>query len=796
LQFVAPSGTFTVSTGIGTVTGAIVAATGQGTPGSQAVTISTTSGSFATGVACISDQYAFEMVNLTAASSTSITASFRRPHLAGAVLLQGGTCGWGIAMNADTTQVNGTTIRVLIPMLGSPDSAHTYVNTFIGANYFGEGSAWAYNSDSASATYSSATGMVTVTGNFTFNYSSNAAGGLGSIYGQSLTIAGSSDPNYNGTYPVTVTSAGSFTYTPTSAPTATSETGLTVTECNCTFTMYPRAEVLTVYNTTTKQVDGTLTLEPNTVAWASGDTVEVPHWHQPLVNDTHDFVTMYTPQSAVYGRGYRFGGTVTGDLHGFDLRNTGELSQYQGYGGWHAPPNTAQYIQGWWNTTFTVPNAPKTTLFNVGCKPDTTNLATGVSNHDGCTKWDAAYSLMQLEANVSGTETANAAQFNFNPTANNFSFLNTGTPCVSTIGEAVGTVSGTSYGGIAINNYSPCALFTPGLVLGSASTPLTAQTGTSGTVVTSTAPTVSGATLNGTTTVPASQTLTVAGTLNITGTCTGCNVSVPGSSGQFLMSNGANGFASPVGSTGTGSVMLSASPTTTGTLTAASIAASGTSTFAGSSNFNGPVSFNYASAAAYFNAPFFLRPQGTATSTTNYPSNYGYYQASVWTGTTACNPAASPIFSASASAWTFVWSVTSRSGCSGITPSAITDDHTGFADGVKVTHLLSGGAGTLTAAAGSGAGMGATVNLSNASDVKGMITVTAGSAAASSSAIATVTFGTAYGSAPVCSVTPASASAMGTYYVPAATTASFSLNSGTAPLVSGTTYTYSYLCLD
>lgn len=621
-QFVAPAGTFNPSTGIATITAAIVAPAGQGTPGVQTVSITTNSGRLVPGVACVTDRQAFEMVNLTAASTTSLTASFRKPHLAATLVMQGGTCGYGIAINADTTQVIGNTVRVLLPMLGSPDSAHTYINTFIGGAYFGEGSAWNYQTlTGANATYSSATGLVTVTGNFGFSENDGPQGpGLfGNIYGQDLTITGGTDPNYNGTYPVTIVATNTFTYTPSAPPSSSSGT-LTVTECNCTFTMYPRAEVLSVYNTVTKQVDGTLGLEPNSVAWASGDTIEVPHWHQPDINDTHDAISMYTPQAEVYGRGYNYNGMVSGDLHGFDLRNNGAVGQYLGFGGWHTPPNTAQYVDGWWNRDITYNFAPNEAILDVGCKPSTPG------NGDGCSKFDAAYSIGEFK-----TAANTMARFNFDPNANNFTFAN-GYPCSTVIGTSVGTTNGTTVGGLAIiGAATTCDLLTRGLVL-NGGTALNGQTGTGSNVVTDTAPaiaspTLSSAVLNGGT-VPAGQTLTISGTLNITGTCTGCN-----------------------------------------------------------------------------------------------------------------------------------------------------------------------GGGTPTVASGSGAGTGATVSLSNATNAKGIVNLTAGTSPASPGTIATITFVPAYSSTPVCTVTPSSASAIGTFYSAPASASAFTLNASATALTAGATYTYSYTCL-
>jgi len=615
LQFVAPAGTFNPSTAVGTTTAAIVASTGQGTPGVQTVPISTSSGVLVPGAACITDVQAFEMVNVTAATSTALTASFRKPHLSGSVFTQGGTCGYGISLNADTIVLGGTTFRVLIPMIGSPDSAHTYVNTFNGGAYFGEGSAWRYDTlSNVTASYSSSTGLATITGNFGFLENQ---GSFGNIYGETLTVSGASDSHYDGTYPITITGNGAFTYAPSVAPSSASATGITVTECNCTFTMYPRAEVLSVYNSTTKQVDGTLGLEPNNVAWTSGDTVEVPHWHQPAVNDTHDAISMFTPQAQTYGRGYNYHGTVTGDLHGFDLRNDAPANEYLGFGGWHTPPNTAQYIEGWWDRDFTINNAPNDGILVVGCKPSTPG------NSDGCTNINAAYNIGEF-SNAAGA----SSTLSFDPNGNNFTFYNS-YPCSTVIGSSVGTSNGTTLGGLAVNGYpTTCGIFTTGLLLNGGGE-LTGQTGTGSEIVTNTAPTISSATLTG---------------------ATLSSSSVP--SGQSF--------------------------TVSGTLAASHIVGSG-------------------------NAP--------------------------------------------------------------------------------------------AALAGMGAGTGSTVTLSSATDLSGTVTVKAGTSPASNGTIATITFAVAYAAAPVCMVTPASVSAVGTFYSAPATVSAFTVNAGTTALSAGITYVYNYLCM-
>ena len=48
------------------------------------------------------------------------------------------------------------------------------------------------------------------------------------------------------------------------------------------------AEVLSVMNPANKRVDGTMTLAPNTVAWAANDPVEQPHYYQQKVGPNAD----------------------------------------------------------------------------------------------------------------------------------------------------------------------------------------------------------------------------------------------------------------------------------------------------------------------------------------------------------------------------------------------------------------------------------------------------------------------------------------------------------------------------
>jgi len=91
-----------------------------------------------------------------------------------------------------------------------------------------------------------------------------------------MAVSGVSDSSYNGSFQVTSIAGNTLTYV-SNGPDSTS-TGGTVSLLTGGYVLYPMAEVLSVYNPTTKSVDGQLTLAANTVAWAAGDAVEIPHY--------------------------------------------------------------------------------------------------------------------------------------------------------------------------------------------------------------------------------------------------------------------------------------------------------------------------------------------------------------------------------------------------------------------------------------------------------------------------------------------------------------------------------------
>lgn len=104
-----------------------------------------------------------------------------------------------------------------------------------------------------------------------------------------------------------------------------------------------------------------------------------------------------------------------------------------------------------------------------------------------------------------------------------------------------------------------------------------------------------------------------------------------------------------------------------------------------------------------------------------------------------------------------------------------------------------------TATVNANAGTGATCTLSNASDVAGTINLTTTAVASAAGEQCKVNFNAAYGVAPICTFSAASANAVNFEVIQGAyqttTTAKLSLNFATAELV-GRTYNWSYICVE
>ena len=377
------------------------------------------------GVACVTDPtngynaQNYEMANYTVVDGTHLQMTLNKAHAQGASLAMGGLCGYGLEQTVDTT----AGIRQVFPVVGSYSATGLY---YVGGKTPIVGSM----------------GSTSAFANLTFNVASIArsgnvvtvttAGNLQvDVNGLSLTVSGVADSSYNGAYTVTTTGPNTLTYAQ-NGPNSTS-TGGTLSVVTGGYALYPMAEVLSVFDTATKTVDGQMTLAPNTVAWAANDAVEQPHYYLESVDTDTTFVGQTTPRASVIARaGIQYEGNNGPGLQGWGVTNAVAASNYFGNGGTHSAPDMAYLAKGVWLRTM-VADAGEQAVFTIRC------------NSHGCGKWNSSYNLFELDSSV-GTDT-----IVFQPTTSSLSLNLRGTGYSFTPqGFTAGTVNATTLNG-AIN---------------------------------------------------------------------------------------------------------------------------------------------------------------------------------------------------------------------------------------------------------------------------------------------------------------------------------------------------------
>lgn len=706
---------------------------------------------------CISDSASFELVTLSsggtvASGAVSLVGSVLRSHGVGAMITQGGSCGYFASLNFDAipkgAYSSGLTLpaafRHVVPLIGTNPagtiayywytSGGSYLSMMTGSSPAQQGVSTAWSSltgasftTNRSATYSSGTGLVTVTNCCFFNNNSLPYSGGNALYGnlagQTITILDASGDGYAGTFTfgtangpgvAVITGDVSFTYTPVSTPTVSSISDLTMQSCNCSVTLYPGAEVTSVFNQTTQEVDGTLAIAGSLKTWNVGDLVEEAHGAAPYFSDsTHKKITFYMPQANIIpvGDGEAYSGNISGGLTGFDIQNNAGTSLYYGYGGTELPPNAAYGIGGFWRNSLSVPIGPDNAVINVGCKP------ASPLGGDGCTKWDADYSLFQLSTN---------SEYRWWPQSLTHMWEVNASTVLMMMGDDVTDAAQSSHTIAGLPGFSVQGgnIYTTGLVVatsrsgwGSAASPpvaLTSVTGTGTSIVTSTS-----------TGNPNISLLTASSTTASTAALITTNTVA---SGSFI-------------------------PLTQETCPNATASA----------NCYHLLGFANATNNAVYDEFHFVST-GSATN----------YHAQVWAGSGGTSYSNFPNGSFQLMA----------------TPAP------GAAYSLTANHLQSnGGYAAPSVAAGTGAGSSPTLTLTHASDSDGIINLTTGTSPTASATVATITFGTAFAANPNCSVTPASASAMNVIYSPPASTTAFTISAPSTALTASTAYTFTYSCL-
>lgn len=392
------------------------------------------------GVACVadggggnSDTPNFEMANYAVVDGTHISLTLNKVHEAGATVAVGGLCGYGIEQTVDTRYG----IRQLWPVVGSLSATSLYYAesgmSLLGNH--GAGSTSAYLNQSFPVTsISRASGVVTVNVGGTPIYD---------LTGLTLTIAGVADSSYNGSFQVSMTGPNTFTYN--DAGSDGSSTGGTLSYVTGGYVLYPMAEVLSVFNPANKQVDGTLTLGPNTAPWASGDTVEEPHYYKALTYADTEYITQYEPRpTQLVSAGKTYAGLMGVGARGWQITNATPVTSYFGAGGSYNVPDDAYVVSGPWANDFEV-DAGASSVLRVHC------------NLYGCNKWDSGFNLFDLDSTAGGQDTLSYSPqtrtatwslggivYAFSPQALTAPTINVGTLNATTIHGAVTSLSATS----------------------------------------------------------------------------------------------------------------------------------------------------------------------------------------------------------------------------------------------------------------------------------------------------------------------------------------------------------------
>ncbi|HEV2577929.1 MAG TPA: hypothetical protein VGU25_12035 [Acidobacteriaceae bacterium] len=387
-----------------------------------------------TGVACVMDTNTggrfpnFEMASFTVVDATHLTMTFNKAHASGALLGVGGMCGYGIEQTADTVGA----LRQIFPIVGTVTPTELYYASS-GAPLLGD---FGYPSTSAFANISGQVSSISRNGNVvTATLTQNLPA---DVTGLTMTISGVADASYNGSFVVTSTASNQVTYPDTGANGTSS--GGTISYLNGGYVLYPMAEVLSVYDQNTKQVDGQLTLGANTVQWAAGDAVEEPHFYMMLTSADTEFIAQYTPrpiQNNTAGKQYQ--GNVGPGMSGWVIQNSVPSNSYIGGGGTHPVPDDAYQARGVWGTDFEV-DAGTGSIIRAHC-----NLHT-------CNRWDSGYSLFDLDS------AAGQDFFYYAPQSSTISMALGGAPSILFSPNAITsgtvnatTVNATNVAGTAIN---------------------------------------------------------------------------------------------------------------------------------------------------------------------------------------------------------------------------------------------------------------------------------------------------------------------------------------------------------
>jgi hypothetical protein len=341
-----------------------------------------------TGVPSVGDLICFggqfhEQAKITSVSDSepyTITANLRHAHEASSWVVDGGACGTFIEVTANNVSPQGQTLRFPVDVIGST-SANTLLYRYFA---FGRGAEGFHRGAMLLGPANTVSNLTNVNGTVTFSFDGSFSSAF--LNASSLYFSGASDSAFNGQcinvhytnyFHIACTQASSVGH----AGPATGSVAWGTTEYgNTAFNLWAGAEVLDVndYTTSPPSIDGHLTLEPNTVAWDTGDAVEQPHHYAGHMDLMYNTLVINNPTGiANGGMDYNFSGAgISGGVSygptsyaGTHYSNLNKWNLYQFHGGTLTPPNGIAF-QGPWGTFLISQYAPDpigTTWAYIGC---------------------------------------------------------------------------------------------------------------------------------------------------------------------------------------------------------------------------------------------------------------------------------------------------------------------------------------------------------------------------------------------------------------------------------------------
>ncbi|HEU4635034.1 MAG TPA: hypothetical protein VFS41_02570 [Edaphobacter sp.] len=361
----------TPSTGVGMIQTPLPIVAMANTPESIRLDVDLTRGSFKPGVACLAGGWYPEQVSITDVSAPEgshqqVTLIHRNPNPTAATdphnpssLWQGGPCGSYLSLDRNLARDG---FRTSYFVVGATDSNHiAYV--------------WNVNGSTRQngiQLYSPATKLTKLVrqGGLVTAHFANANPPMVYNHAPRVVIADAGDASFNGVASVPEYANDperTLTWKQAGPDGATASATIDLPAESYGFHLYPGAEIIGA------QVDHAVPLEPNSVAWQSGDVLENPHNPTFEMRFRSNSVTEHTPPSGSDNHGELWGFSGAGISSNFrpsEWVNTNPCTLYIGCGG-TLQPITWTIHRGPYSILHRVDSAPMNggILFRIGCDP-------------------------------------------------------------------------------------------------------------------------------------------------------------------------------------------------------------------------------------------------------------------------------------------------------------------------------------------------------------------------------------------------------------------------------------------